>query len=401
VILRRYFLKEVLSNTLAVSLVLLLVMLSTRFVKYLAAAAAGNLDTRVVLVLVLYRIPDFLQLILPLGLFVALLLVYARLYLDNEMRVLHAAGISRLRILGWMQVPVLLVTLVVAGISLWLAPQTLERVETIYQQQDSRSEIDSLQAGRFQPFRDRSGVIYTESIQHAEPEAEQSGQSSASTRFSHNAAQTQMENVYLFQQELSAEDGSAEQGNVVVVAKKGSEGLDEHGRYLILEQGYRINEHRLEKRFEKIEFARYGQKIEVNRQADALNLETDAQPTLTLQSSSRRDYQVAWQWRLSIILLTPVVALIAVALGKVDPRQGRYLKILPAILLYLVYLVMLNVVRNQLLSGKLPLSWGLWWVHGLFLLVGCGLFNLESGWFTRWFTRDARPTPAVQAGDQV
>jgi len=186
-----------------------------------------------------------------------------------------------------------------------------------------------------------------------------------------------------------------------VVAKKGSEGLDEHGRYLILEQGYRIDEHRLEKHFEKIEFARYGQKIEANRQADTPNLETDAQPTSTLQSSSRRDYQVAWQWRLSIILLTPVVALIAVALGKVDPRQGRYFKVLPAILLYLAYLVTLNVVRNQLLGGKLSLSWGLWWIHGLFLLVACVLFNMESGWFARWFTRDARSAAAAPSGDQA
>jgi len=371
-ILLRYFSKEVLLNTTAVSLVLLLVMLSTRFVKYLASAAAGNLDTDVVFQLILYRIPDYLQLILPLGLFVALLLVYGRLYLDNEMRVLYAAGLSRFRILKFVFIPVLLVTVLVAIISLWISPQAWTKVEVIYHQQDMRSELDSLKAGQFQPFRDNHGVIYTETI------------SSDTTTEDHAVGtgaqppQSVMGNVYIFQQEESQRDGETQRGDVVIVAKSGKQIIDERGRYLILEQGYRLRDLKNENRFERVEFARYGQKIESRSQTDTPNLPTDTVPTSLLLNSDRRDYQAAWQWRISVVLLVPIVALIAVALGKADPRQGRYFKILPAILLYLLYLILLNVARDQLNAGRLPIFLGVWWVHALFLLTGYVLFNLEN-----------------------
>lgn len=408
-ILLRYFIKEVLLSTTAVSLVLLVVMLSTRFVKYLANAAAGTLDTSVVFLLILYRIPDFLQLILPLGLFVALLLFYGRLYLDNEMRVLSAAGISRLHILMLTLVPVLLITLIVAIVSLYISPRALAKVESIYHQQDVRSELDSLKPGQFQPFRDNRGVIYTESINNKtiDNKAVDTKTVSAETTDTNTVAtdspdagtpavaapqssRLRMENVYIFQQEDVLRDGLTQREDVVIAAKTGKQVIDEHGRYLVLEQGYRLKGDRDKNQFEKVEFARYGQKIASHNQADA-QLQTDAVPTDVLRQSERRDYQVAWQWRISVALLVPIVALIAVALGKADPRQGVYFKIFPAILTYLFYLIMLSLARDQLIAGKIPLFLGLWWVHGLFLVLGCLLFNSEY-WmpvFSSWRSKNS------------
>ena len=72
-----------------------------------------------------------------------------------------------------------------------------------------------------------------------------------------------------------------------------------------------------------------------------------------------------------------VVTLLAVPLSRVNPRQGRFLKLLPAILLYMAYLTMLISVRSALEKGKLPISLGMWWVHGLFLLIGLALMYWE------------------------
>ena len=62
--------------------------------------------------------------------------------------------------------------------------------------------------------------------------------------------------------------------------------------------------------------------------------------------------------------------MLAVPLAKVNPRQGRFLKLLPAILLYMTYLALLIAVRGALDKGRLPMALGLWWVHGLFLAIG-------------------------------
>ncbi|MGC3068954.1 LptF/LptG family permease, partial [Pseudomonas aeruginosa] len=65
----RYLSREVLVTRSAVSAVLLVIIMSGRYIKYLAQAAQGLLDPRSLFQIMAFRIHGFLQLILPLGLF--------------------------------------------------------------------------------------------------------------------------------------------------------------------------------------------------------------------------------------------------------------------------------------------------------------------------------------------
>ena len=84
------------------------------------------------------------------------------------------------------------------------------------------------------------------------------------------------------------------------------------------------------------------------------------------------------QWRLSFPILVLIVTLIAVPLARVNPRQGRFLKLLPAILLYMAYLSLLVAARSALDKGKISIELGLWPVHALFLLIGILLLYWQS-----------------------
>jgi lipopolysaccharide export system permease protein len=53
----------------------------------------------------------------------------------------------------------------------------------------------------------------------------------------------------------------------------------------------------------------------------------------------------------------------------VNPRQGKFGRLLPALSLFLAYYILLIVGTNMLQSGKLPLALGLWWAHVLVLLL--------------------------------
>ena len=65
----RYLSRELLLTSGAVSAVLLVIIMSGRFIKYLAQAAEGRLDHTVLFLIMAYKLPSFFQLILPLGLF--------------------------------------------------------------------------------------------------------------------------------------------------------------------------------------------------------------------------------------------------------------------------------------------------------------------------------------------
>lgn len=74
-------------------------------------------------------------------------------------------------------------------------------------------------------------------------------------------------------------------------------------------------------------------------------------------------------------LLVFIVAMLAVSLSKVTPRQGRFSKLLPSILLYLIYVALLIAAQNALEKGSLPAALGLWLVHGVFFAAALVISN--------------------------
>ncbi|MNZ27156.1 Lipopolysaccharide export system permease protein LptF [compost metagenome] len=369
-IIFRYLSREVLVTLSAVSAVLLVIIMSGRFIKYLAQAAQGLLDPGVLFMIMGLRLPGFLQLILPLGLFLGILLAYGRLYLESEMSVLSAAGMSRQRLLAYSMAPAALVALLVGWLSLGLAPQGVARVEQVLNSQDALTEFDTLVPGRFQALKSGSRVTYTERLT-------EDGQ--------------ELGGVFISELRLSR-DGDKQRGISVLVAERGRQEIRPDGsRYLILENGYRYDGKPGQADYRAIQYDRYGVLLPKPEVASEMN-EREGIPTVELFGSDNPRLQAELQWRLSLPLLVFVVTVLAVPLSRVNPRQGRFLKLLPAILLYMAYLALLIAMRGQLDKGRLPAALGLWWVHGLFLAVGLLMLYWEPlrlKWAARTAAKEA------------
>ena len=84
------------------------------------------------------------------------------------------------------------------------------------------------------------------------------------------------------------------------------------------------------------------------------------------------------QWRLSMIFLVPILSLIAIPMSRVNPRQGRYAKLIPAILLYSSYFILLQYSRDRVAQGNSDPGVGMIWVHLLFLVLAIVMFNSEK-----------------------
>lgn len=370
----RYLSREVLVTLSAVSAVLLVIIMSGRFIKYLAQAAQGVLDPGVLFLIMGYRIPGFLQLILPLGLFLGFLLAYGRLYLDSEMTVLSATGVSQQRLTAYSMAPALIVALLVGWLSLGLAPQGVASVARILSEQDALTELDTLVPGRFQSLRDGSRVTYSQEL---------------------SPDRSELRGVFMSEKRFST-DGRSERGITVLVAESGRQEIQDDGsRYLILENGYRYDGEPGEADYRAIQYDTYGvllPKPEVAIEAS----EREATPTRELLSSSDPRMQAELQWRLSLPLLVFIVTLLAVPLSKVNPRQGRFLKLLPAIFLYMAYLGLLIAARGALDKGRLPAALGLWWVHAIFLAIGLLLLYWER--LSLWWASRRAPVSEVAHG---
>ena len=168
VIIFRYISTAILATTAAVTVVLMLVIMSGRFVKYLAEAAAGQLDANILFAVIAYRIPGFLELILPLAFFLAILLAYGRMYVDNEMTVLYACGLDPNRLMAFTMIIALGVAGVVAWLSLVVSPSGLANAEALLAAQKLRGEFESLESGKFYGLRGGRGVTYSEHVGEAD-----------------------------------------------------------------------------------------------------------------------------------------------------------------------------------------------------------------------------------------
>ncbi|WP_150301260.1 LPS export ABC transporter permease LptF [Pseudomonas profundi] len=345
----RYLSREVLMTLTAVSGVLLLIIMSGRFIKYLAQAAAGQLDPGVLFVIMAYRLPGFMVLIVPLGMFLGILLAYGRLHLESEMTVLSATGISDRKILGYTQGPALLVALVVALLSLWVAPAGVVKTQQLFNEQDAMTEFDTLAAGRFQSVgKDAQRVTYAGGL---------------------SDDRTELQQVF-----IAEKSGSGTDTNIgVLIAEGGRQQMNPDGsRYLVLNNGYRYDGTPGQADFRRVEYETYGVLLPKPEVVTEIT-DREAIPTRQLIGDPDLRTRAELQWRIALPLLVPIVAFFAVPLARVNPRQGRFLKLLPAVLLYMSYLALLISARGWMESGRIPAALGLWWVHLLFLAIGVGL----------------------------
>ena len=95
-ILRRYICQEIIVTMIAITTVLLVIFLSNHFLRYIQQAAVGKLSGDLLFQVMLLQIPRLLGYLLPLGLFIAILLVFGRMYVDNEMAVLRGFQFVRI-----------------------------------------------------------------------------------------------------------------------------------------------------------------------------------------------------------------------------------------------------------------------------------------------------------------
>jgi lipopolysaccharide export system permease protein len=317
-----------------------------------------------------YRLPGFMQLILPLGLFLGVLLSYGRMYLESEMTVLAATGMSQQRLLRITMAPALVVGLLVAWLSFSLAPLGATQFAMLINKQDALTEFDTLVPGRFQLLRDGSRVTYTEQL---------------------SDDRIKLGGVFISEKRIAGEK-TKDSGITVLVAEKGHQEMKPDGsRFLILENGYRYDGNPGEADYRAIKYDTYGALLPKPDISDEVT-DRDAIATSDLIGNPTPRYKAELQWRISLPILVFIVTLMAVPLSRVNPRQGRFLKLLPAILLYMAYLTILIAARGALERGKLPMSLGLWPVHGVFLAIGLVLLYWEPMRLKLASRRDAEVT---------
>lgn len=345
----RYMLREFFINLIAVVGVLWLIYVATRFARYLADAAVGNLPADVIFSLLWLNSLGALSVLLPIATFLAVLLGLGRMSADNELTVIAACGIAGNRIRRNVLVFTWLMAIVVGLLALSIVPEVLSGRYQLEQKAKVTANTTGLVAGSFKESQKGDWTFYSQGV------SKETGQ---------------LQNVFIeIQREPKPLIFRAERGHFEVDPRSGD-------KYLILEEGYRYEGDAGDLDFVIAEYASHSLLVEKGGQQQYREKAKATATSLLWQRGSNEDLAEI-QWRISSAVMTVILGLLAMTLAHAGPRQGRYAGLLPAVLVYIVYSNLLGVTRAWVEKGEIVPWLGLIWVHLLMLLIWWLLSNRQ------------------------
>jgi len=345
-IFERALRRELVSTAGAVFTTLFTITLTVMLIKILGQAAGGQVSSQDVVALIGFQSLNYLPIILILTGFISVLLVVTRSYQDSEMVVWFSAGLSLTRwvkpvlLFGW---PIVLLTGVLSFVA---TPWANEQSAQFRERFEKREDIARVSPGKFQESATANRIFFVEGV---------SGDAS------------KVKNIFV----NTFQDGK----NSVVVAKEGEMEVDKDGeKFVIMNKGRRYDGMPSQPDFQLIEFERYGLLVANQSQAAAGDKSAKALQTWDLLAQDNGFSRGELLWRVALPLMAVLLMLLAIPLAFVNPRAGRSIGLLVALLLFVVYSNTISVFQAAVVQNRMSLLVGWWPVHILVLLLVVALF---------------------------
>ncbi|KJF90678.1 LPS export ABC transporter permease LptF [Photobacterium leiognathi] len=351
-IIVRYLTRETLKSQIAVLFVLFLVFISQKFIRILADASDGSIPSDLIMTLMGLSIPSMALLMLPLSLYIGILLTFGRLYAESEITVMNATGMGNKLLLQSALALAIITGSIAAVNALWLAPWSQDHVEQVMEKAKAGPGINMLVKGRFQDTPDGKGVVFVDDI---------------------TEKGSKLSKVFIAQ--LKATESLQPS---VMVADRGLITEQPDGRQMLeLNDGTRYEGIPTQLNYSITHFNNY-QALIGQREVKQGNRDWEAIPTFDLMKEGSLAAKAELQWRFSLILCIPLLVMIVVPLSAVNPRQGRFAKLAPAVLIYLAYFLAISSAKSAIEDGIIPSGIGMWPINIATLLVALGLNSWDS-----------------------
>lgn len=355
-IFQRAIRREMWNTVGAVFTTLFTIVITVTLIRILGDAAAGKVASADVAALIGFATLGYLPVIISLTAFISVLLVVARSYQDSEMVVWFASGLPLAR---WIR-PVLQVGLplvvVTALLSLWLTPWANRSASEYKERFRNREDVSRIAPGKFQESAGGDKIFFVEGL---------------------TSDTSRVTNVFVRQ--------AGKRGDSVVVAEEGAVTVDASGDKLLqLFKGRRYDGAPGSDEFRVIDFQRYTIVVSQTGKEAGDSKAARTQSTRDLIANPTSQHQAELLWRIAMPIMCFVQMLLAIPLGFVNPRRGRALNLMIALLLAVTYSNAIGVLQAQVGSGRLAFGAAWWPLHAAALVIIVALFFWRDNTNSRW-----------------
>ena len=321
-------------------------MVAQRIVYVFRLAAKGIIPNDTIDTILVFNLLKHLPLLLSITLFLTILMALSRWYKDSEMIVWLSSGLSLSKLVKpiiYFSIPIILL---IGFLSLLVSPWAVQKVEEYKNGLKTRDEFLAISPGIFKESKSDNRILYVEGF---------------------SELGNTVNNVFI----QSYQNGKLG----VMVSSKGKRYINEKGEnYIVLLDGKRYEGGRETEEFTTVKYKEYGILIEKDipslSAASARVSKMEAKKTIELMGNlSNKKFQAEFLWRLSLPISTFILIIIAIPLSFNNPRSGRSMNIVSAILIFVIYNNAVSISNSLIATGQLSIWIGSWLSHFIFLSI--------------------------------
>ena len=343
--------KELFYTSLTTILILAGVVIAQRSVYIFRLAAKGIIPNDAIDTILVFNLLKHLPLLLSLTLFLTVLITLTRWYKDSEMVIWFSSGLG----LGNFIKPIIMFSLpiiiLIASLSFYISPWAVYKAEEFKKGLKSRDELATITPGIFKESKSDNRIFYVEGF---------------------SELGNLVKNIFV---------QSIQNGKVgVIVANNGERITNDKGEdYILMKEGKRYEGRSNSQEFSTTQFQEYGVLIEKDvPKIISVGEVYEAKSTLELLASDSSRYKAELYWRISSPLSALLLVFLAIPLSVINPRSGRSVNIIMALLLFVIYNNLLGVSHSIVAFGNAKIWYGLWPVHFSFATIAIYLFYRRS-----------------------
>jgi len=313
-------------------------------IRYLDRVASGLLPVDAVLLLVLLNSAIALEILLPIGFHISVVVGLSRLYTDSEMTAFFACGISPMRIFRVVAVVSLLVAVLVACLTLYVRPRVNSLRYLLEHQAIAEFNFADLKPGHF--YESGNRVLFFQGI---DPD---------SRRMQRVFIQTISDDTVTI---VSADEAFHQPANdpraagfLVCIRARSYDFVPSQDGTLLTVSPELV--------------------VKLDNPDDVpIGYKRKAAPTWQLARSLASPDIAELQWRLSTPVSAFLMGLLGFPLSRARPREGKYAKLFMSALTYGAFYNLQLIAKTWLEQGVVKPIPGLWWPHLLLALLIVGL----------------------------
>jgi len=347
---------DLLRTLLAVWSVIVVIIVSRQFIRILDRAVEGQVSNQTLLTVLGLKTIIASAAFLPAALFMAVLMVLGRMYRDQEMSAVASAGGGVGTVYRAIFLLIFPLSVLSAGLSFYVSPWAEATMEQMMHQDKESADLRGIAAGKFSEYSQGDLVFYVEKIDDDKT----------------------MHDVFVQHRQGAR--------LAIINAEAGRLRDLPDGRYIVLENGERVQGQPGAVNYVLEQFSEYAVRMETKE--SAAKFEKESVASSTLASSGQITDIAELQRRFSIPMGILLLSFIAVPLAQMSPRGGVYGNMLVGFLIYFSYGNLIRVSQSWVMNQTIPAWLGVFGVNTLLLLVGGILLARLYGW--QWLADKVR-----------